>query len=185
MKTSNSHLKAKIIATSLFGLTAMLAVSQSSGLLKSLLNVNASDDPYVLTMSPVVNKLSPSSGVGTSDVSTTSGNPVSLYYRDFSTSDPMYWCLLGMSGELYNTSPITGITRVDIVMSGNLLEYTVEFSWIGYESVYALKETAYSTYTHSFTDSKPMFFRIKINDAAGVSYVTSIVITYSCMAEPV
>ena len=184
MKTVNYHLKAKIIAASLFGLTAMLAISQSSSLLKSLLNVNASDDPYVLTMSPTVNKLSPSSGVGTSNVSTTSGNPVSLYYRDFGTSDPGYWCSLGMSGELYNTSPITGITRIDIVMSGPLLEYTVEFSWIGYESVYALKETAYSTYTHSFTDSKPMFFRIKIFDVAGNASVTSI-ITYSCIAEPV
>lgn len=183
MKTVNYHLKAKIIAASLFGLATMLAISQSSSLLKSLLNVNASDDPYVLTMSSTVNKLSPSSSVGTSDINTTSGNPVSLSYRGFGTLDPTYWCSLGMDGELYNTSPITGITRVDIDMSGPLLEYTVEFSWTDYISGYTLKESATSAYSHSFTDSKPKFFRIKIFDVAGNANVTSIIITYSCIAD--
>lgn len=184
MKTSNPHLNVKVIAASLFGIATMVVISQSSGLFKTILNVDAEDDPYVLTMSSTVNKLVSLGGSGSTSVYTTSGNPVSLSYSDLGTSRPDDWCTLGMSGIVYNTSPITGITRVDISMNGPMLDYQVKFSWTGHNpGDYSMSEQASTTYSHSFTESKPKYFYISIWDVAGAADVISIVITYTCAAD--
>lgn len=153
---------------------------------KSIGGVKASDTPYVLTLSETINHPTPTSGAGTLNVLTTSGNSISLAYSDFGANYPNCWGEFGMSGWLYNTTAISGISQIDIVLSSqaNYYDYNLRFSATGYgyqdDTVQFNGSTA--TFSHSFEDTKPSFFRFAINDAMGVTLMTSMTITYSCVA---
>lgn len=166
-------------------LAIILFLGQTS-VWKPIGSVKATQTSYTLTLSETVNHPTGAGGSGTYDIKTTSNNPITIGYRDFSSNYTGCWGTFGMSGEAWNTTAITGISRVDFVLSASVsyFDYVVKFSTTGTNYAdYTMSYNTYaSTFSKTFNTTLPSYFRFVINDSMGTTSITSLIITYSCVA---
>ena len=168
-----------LISSVSIGVTLLLTLGVTHGLMKNGLFANADTNPYVLNMTRSISASELSNGQAV--YNTNNGNPITFKF-DSSKAEVNNGGILNLltDGYFYNDTAITGIEKVDVTLSsGNAtLTYGNDKNNLNVGSEALNTNGQEALFNVNFTSPSNYF---KIDVGTGPSLLKNLKVTYSCV----